>query len=168
MVQLQNEMANDSKVQHFVNKQRVKDITKCEKELRQQFIDCNTFIKDCEKKKAETLKKIEEEKNVQSVLESRNKKLSDSIEELKEFKSVIDDAVKKLEPYETVIQVVVDKSDILKSVKDCMLRCDALSKIFNTKYRTNITFFSQSTSNKKWRRWKKKSAIKCRICSMNL
>lgn len=128
MVQLQNEMAENSKLQNFMNKQRVKDITKAEQELRQQFIDCNTFIKDCEKKKAETIKQIEEENSVLSVLENKIKNLSVSIDELKDFKGVIADTVQKLEPYETVIQEVVKKSDILKSVKDCTTACDALSK----------------------------------------
>lgn len=127
MVQLQDEMAINSKLQNFVNKKRVKDITKAEQELRQHFIDCNTFIKDCEQKQADTLKQIEEEKSAHSVLETKMKNLSNSIDELEGFKGVIADTVKKLEPYETVIKDVVDKSDILKSVKDCMLRCDALS-----------------------------------------
>lgn len=39
--------------------------------------------------------------------------------------------VKEFEPYEKVLQEVVDKSDIFVSVKDCMDRCDALSKILN-------------------------------------
>lgn len=128
MVELQNEMAKNSKVQHYLNKQRVKEITKAEKELRQQFIDCNAFIKDCENKKAKALKEIEEEKKAQAVLQSKNQNLCNSIDELKEFKGIIEDTVDKLEPYEKVIQEVVDKSDILKSVKDCMLRCDALSE----------------------------------------
>lgn len=127
VVELQNEMAKNSKLQHYVNKQRVKDVTKVEQELRQQFIECNTFIKDCEKKKAESLKKIEEEKNVHLVLETKMKNISESIEELEEFKRVIADTVMELEPYEKVIEEVVEKSDILKSVRDCMLRCDALS-----------------------------------------
>lgn len=143
MVTLQNEMAENSKLQHFVNKQRVKDITKAEQELRQQFIDCNTFIKDCEKKKAETLKKIEEEKSVHSVLETKIQNLSDGIDELKDFKDVIADTVKNLEPYEKVIQEVVEKSDILKSVKDCMLRCDALSKCIYMKLQSFYRTFFQ-------------------------
>lgn len=128
MVQLQKEMLKDSKVQQYLNKQRVKEITKAELELRQEFIDCNSFIKDCEQKKKIALSKIEEEKKIQTQLENKISKIEESIKELQDFKVIIKNTVESLEPYEKVIKEVVEKSDIMSSVKDCMLRCDALSK----------------------------------------
>lgn len=44
------------------------------------------------------------------------------------FRGVLKDTVKEFEPYERVLQEVVDKTDIFISVKDCMDRCDALSR----------------------------------------
>lgn len=125
---LQNEMLETTKIQRNVNKIRIKEMFKIQQELRERFVKTNVFIKDCEEKTESAKNRIAENKKIQSGFDVNINKLKVKIVELTDFKAVLADTVQKMIPYETVIQEVVDQSDVLKSVSDCMARCDALSK----------------------------------------
>lgn len=128
---LQTEMLETTKMQRNVNKIRIKEMYKIQTELRERFVKTNMFIKECEEKTELAKNRIAENKKIQSGLDANINKLKVKIVDLTDFKEVLADTVKRMVPYETVIQAVVDKSDVLKSVSDCMARCDALSKVFN-------------------------------------
>lgn len=130
---LQTEMLETTKIQRNVNKIRIKEMYKIQQELRERFIKTNMFIKECEDKTEHAKNRIADNKKIQSGLDANINKLKVKIEELTDFKEVLADTVQRMVPYETVIQEVVDKSDVLKSVSDCMARCDALSRFFNLK-----------------------------------
>uniref|UniRef100_A0A1B0G9U3 DUF4200 domain-containing protein n=1 Tax=Glossina morsitans morsitans TaxID=37546 RepID=A0A1B0G9U3_GLOMM len=95
--------------------------------LRKRFIEVNSFIKDCVDKKRIAEKKVAEETAQHEILRSVITKYTRSIEELSKFREELKATVKEFEPYEKVLQEVVEKSDIFQSVKDCMDRCDALT-----------------------------------------
>lgn len=125
---LQTEMLETTKIQKNINKLRIKEMYKIQQELRERFIKTNAFIKECEDKTEMAKDRIAENKKIQAVLDVNVNQLKVKIEELMSFKDVLADTVQQMIPYETVIQKVVDQSDVLKSVSDCMARCDALSK----------------------------------------
>ncbi|KAI8117806.1 hypothetical protein FF38_00148 [Lucilia cuprina] len=126
MLRLQEEMLENAKRQTASNASRIRKLYKIHGDLRKRFIEVNSFIKDCVDKKRIAEKKVAEEMAMQEVIKEDIKKYKNSIEELAQFREVLKATVKEFEPYEKVLQEVVDKSDIFVSVKDCMDRCDAL------------------------------------------
>lgn len=127
-VKLQEEMLENAQKQKVVNMKRIKDMYKIQRELREQFINVNNFIRDCEEKKRVAEKKIGDERKMHEQLEQDIEKLIQDIADLEKFEETLTETVKELEPYEKVIKDVVESSDIFKSVNDCMIRCDALSE----------------------------------------
>ncbi|TMW39768.1 hypothetical protein DOY81_015152, partial [Sarcophaga bullata] len=126
MLHLQGEMLENAKRQSASNASRIRKLYKIQSDLRRRFIEVNSFMKDCNDKKHIAEKKVAEETAMQEEIRKNIKKYKSSIGELSRFREVLKDTVKEFEPYERVLQEVVDKSDIFISVKDCMDRCDAL------------------------------------------
>ncbi|KAL9880485.1 coiled-coil domain-containing protein 42 like-2-like [Glossina fuscipes] len=126
MLRLQTEMLENSKKQQASNAKRIRKLYKIHSKLRKRFIEVNSFIKDCVDKKRIAEKKVAEETAQHEMLRSVITKYTRSIEELSKFREELKATVKEFEPYEKVLQEVVEKSDIFQSVKDCMDRCDAL------------------------------------------
>lgn len=126
---LQTDMLETTKIQRNINKIRIKEMYKIQQELRERFIKANVFIKDCEDKSELAKNRIAENKKIQSGLDANVNKLKVNISDLRDFKDVLADTVKEMSPYEIVIQEVVDQSDILKSVSDCIARSDALMEV---------------------------------------
>lgn len=126
---LQTEMLETAKIQRNVNKIRIKEMHKIQQELRDRFVKTNAFIKECEEKTENAKNRITDNKKIHSVIDANIDKLRAKIVELTDFKDVLADTVKRMIPYETVIQEVVNQSDVLKSVSDCIARSDALSEL---------------------------------------
>lgn len=128
MLKLQKEMLADSKRQSSINEARVKKMYKTQEVLRQRFIEVNSFIKDCADKKRIAEQAINCESELHKELSEDIKKFRTSISELMTFREALKGTVGELQPYEKVLEDVVNISDIFVSPKDCMDRCDALSK----------------------------------------
>uniref|UniRef100_A0A1A9W2I6 DUF4200 domain-containing protein n=1 Tax=Glossina brevipalpis TaxID=37001 RepID=A0A1A9W2I6_9MUSC len=126
MLRLQAEMLENSKKQSSSNAKRIRKLYKTHSKLRKRFIEVNSFIKDCVDKKRVAEKKVAEETAQHEMLRSVISKHTKSNTELSSFRETLKSTVKEFEPYEKVLQEVVEKSDIFVSVKDCMDRCDAL------------------------------------------
>ncbi|XP_064547641.1 uncharacterized protein LOC135434849 [Drosophila montana] len=126
MVRLQEEMLVDSRRQATINEARVKKMYRTQEVLRQRFIEVNNFIKDCADKKRIAEKAINTESELHKELSEDIKKFMTSISELTTFREALKGTVEELQPYEKVLEDVVNISDIFVSPKDCMDRCDAL------------------------------------------
>ncbi|EDV98727.1 uncharacterized protein LOC6566850 [Drosophila grimshawi] len=126
MLELQQEMLENSKRQSQINEDRVKQMYQTQEELRQRFIDVNSFIKDCADKKRIAEKAIHDEEQLHEELSEDIKKFKTSISELTTFREALKGTVEEFQPYEKVLEEVVKVSDIFSSPKDCMDRCDAL------------------------------------------
>ncbi|XP_075155800.1 coiled-coil domain-containing protein 42 homolog [Haematobia irritans] len=126
MMRLQEEMLANAKSQAASNSARIQKLYKIHANLRKRFIEVNSFIKDCMDKKRVAEKKVAEETAMHEEMRKKIEKYKESIAELSNFRDVLKATVKEFEPYEQVLQEVVEKSDIFESVKDCMDRCDAL------------------------------------------
>ena len=128
MLRLQDEMLENSKRQAASNASRTRRLYKTQQNLRKRFIEVNSFIKDCLDKKRIAENKIQEESLLHANLQKQIDHFKTSISELTRFREKLKATVDEFEPYERVIKEVVEQSDIFESVKDCMDRCDALSK----------------------------------------
>ncbi|XP_062142457.1 uncharacterized protein LOC133850390 [Drosophila sulfurigaster albostrigata] len=126
MLRLQQDMLENCKQQSSINSERVKEMYKTQEHLRQRFIDVNSFIKDCSDKKRIAEKAINDETQLHQELSEDIKKFKTSIDELTTFREALKATVEELQPYEKVLDEVVEVSDIFVSPKDCMDRCDAL------------------------------------------
>lgn len=129
MLQLQEEMLETAKQNAVINANRNVQLHKQQTKLRRRLIEVNNFIKDCSDKRHLSEKKVEEEMQTHAKLQADIVEHTKSIEELIEFRNELKKTVVEFEPYESVVKEVVEMSDIFESVKDCMGRCDALSKL---------------------------------------
>lgn len=128
MLKLQDEMLASAKRQSKVNSSRVRHMYKIQERLRRRFIEVNSFIKDCADKKRAAEKTAQGETLYHKELGEGIENFKDSIEELKAFREALKATVQEFQPYEKVLDEVVQVSDIFVSPKDCMDRCDALSE----------------------------------------
>ncbi|XP_055378546.1 uncharacterized protein LOC129610161 [Condylostylus longicornis] len=126
MTKLQREMMESAQRQKILNAHRIEEMYKTQKDLREKFININQFIQECETKRNKAEKKVQMQLKLQQDLKDKINKFQNDIAELTDFRDNLSVIVKEFEPYETVIEEVVAKSGILKSVKECMDRCDAL------------------------------------------
>ncbi|KAH8412854.1 hypothetical protein KR009_006272 [Drosophila setifemur] len=126
MVQLQVEMLASAKRQAKSNSSRVRHMYKIQERLRKRFIEVNSFIKECADKKRASEKTVEDETIHHKELGEGINSFKESIGELKEFREALKATVEEFQPYEKVLDDVVEVSDIFVSPKDCIDRCDAL------------------------------------------
>lgn len=128
MKQLQSQLLKDAKRQTAMNVQRIRKMNKIQDRLRKRFVEVNGFIKDCADKKRSADKSIREESGVHEELTTEIDVFKTSIAELNTFRNALKGTVAQFQPYERVLEEVVQVSDIFVSTKDCIDRCDALSK----------------------------------------
>lgn len=128
MVVLQRQLLEDAQRQSELNHQRIAQMYRMQERLRKRFIEVNGFIKDCADKKRTAEKIIREEEGLHDELTRGIDEYKRSISELNTFRDDLKETVRQFQPYERVLDDVVKISDIFVSPKDCIDRCDALSK----------------------------------------
>lgn len=128
MLRLQEAMREQLKTETVVNEHRVRDIFRLDKEMRNKFIAVNDFIRDCEDKELMAEQKIEIESQGHKKIRAELAVIDESLGVLEEFLKTLTATVAEFEPYERVIDEVVQESELYKNVKDLMDRCDALSE----------------------------------------
>ncbi|XP_070133663.1 coiled-coil domain-containing protein 42 like-2-like isoform X2 [Drosophila bipectinata] len=126
MIKLQAEMLANAKRQAKVNSTRVRNMYKMQERLRKRFIEVNSFIKDCVDKKRAAEKITNEETIYHRELGEGIESFTGSIGELKAFREALKATVQEFQPYEKVLDEVVNSSQIFESQQDCIDRCDAL------------------------------------------
>lgn len=117
--------------------------------LRQKFIDMNSFICECERKRAIIEKKIAVEEAADRKMDKDIKELEEQLARMEEYQeNDLLPTIEKLTVYEDMIQKMVDESDLFKSKEDFIDRCNALRKyqsivyILLTPVNVFITFFT--------------------------
>ncbi|KAH8403337.1 hypothetical protein KR222_010939 [Zaprionus bogoriensis] len=123
---LQRQLLEDAQRQAELNQQRIAQMYRMQERLRKRFIEVNGFIKDCADKKRAAEKIIREEEGLHDELSKNIDEFKRSLSELDTFRQALKQTVREFEPYERVLDDVVEISDIYVSPKDCMDRCDAL------------------------------------------
>ncbi|KAH8255637.1 hypothetical protein KR038_007728 [Drosophila bunnanda] len=126
MKQLQSQLLREAKRQSAMNVHRIRKMVKIQDRLRKRFVEVNGFIKDCADKKHSADKSIREETVHHEELTNEIDVFKTSIGELSTFRNDLKATVAKFQPYEQVLEEVVQVSDIFVSTKDCIDRCDAL------------------------------------------
>lgn len=129
MLVLQRQLLEEAQHQSELNHQRIAQMYRMQERLRKRFIEVNGFIKDCADKKrtAETI--IRQQEALHDELTKGIDEFKRSISVLSAFRTDLKATVREFEPYERVLDEVVEKSDIFVSPKDCLDRCDALSEL---------------------------------------
>ncbi|KAH8412851.1 hypothetical protein KR009_006273 [Drosophila setifemur] len=126
MKRLQEQLLKDAQRQTTLNVQRIRKMYKIQERLRKRFVEANGFIKDCADKKRSADKCIQEETILHAEVTKEIDEFLTSIAELKSFRNALKSTVTLFQPYEKVLDDVVQVSDIFVSTKDCIDRCDAL------------------------------------------
>ncbi|EDV54674.1 uncharacterized protein LOC6549452 [Drosophila erecta] len=126
MKQVQTQLLKDAKRQTAMNVQRIRKMYKIQERLRKRFVEVNGFIKDCADKKRSADKSIREETVLHAEVTKEIDEFKTSIAELSTFRHALKATVAQFQPYERVLEEVVNVSDIFISTKDCIDRCDAL------------------------------------------
>ncbi|XP_017854639.1 uncharacterized protein LOC108607990 [Drosophila busckii] len=126
MLLLQKQLLEDAQRQTELNQQRIAQMYRIQERLRKRFIEVNGFIKDCADKKRTAEKIIREQETLHEDLSKNIDEFRRSITVLKSFREDLKQTVREFEPYERVLDEVVNVSDIFVSPKDCIDRCDAL------------------------------------------
>ncbi|KAH8244771.1 hypothetical protein KR032_000024 [Drosophila birchii] len=126
MKQLQSQLLREAKRQGEMNVHRIRKMIKIQDRLRKRFVEVNGFIKDCVDKKQSADKSIREETIHHEELTNEIDTFKTSIFELSNFRNALKATVAEFQPYEQVLEEVVQVSDIFVSPKDCIDRCDAL------------------------------------------
>lgn len=127
MAVLQRQLLEDAQHSAELNQQRIAQMYRMQERLRHRFIEVNGFIKDCADKKRAAEKIIREEEAMHEELTKNIDEYKRSLSVLNTFRDALKQTVREFQPYERVLDEVVEVSDIYVSPKDCIDRCDALS-----------------------------------------
>lgn len=110
--------------------------------LRQKFIDMNTFICECERKKAIIQKKIAVEEAADRKMDKDIKELEERLASMTEYEeNDLIPSINELTIYEEIVQKMVDESDLFKSKEDFIDRCNALRKYQPINFAINCLHF---------------------------
>lgn len=123
---MQYEMREQSKTASKQNIQRAQEIMELQMKLRDRFIETNELIRKCEEKERNAERCIAVEKKKQKQLNHDIEQISVELKTLSEFQKKFESAIDDLKPYEHILDQVVAESDLFKSKKDVLDRCDAL------------------------------------------
>lgn len=126
MIKIQDDMREKAILQTKLNDKKTDEMFKIEEKLREKCISVNDFIRECELKYISSEKKIQTEQQLHETLQSEIDKFEKELSELTEFKETLSSTVEDFKQYENVMEKIVSESDLYKSVKDLMDRCDAL------------------------------------------
>lgn len=128
MLVQQEAMRRQARADTLANEKRIRDIFRMDREMRERFISVNDFIRDCEEKERIAEGKIGVERAIHESIREEMANIDESLGVLEEFLKRLTATVTEFEPYERVIEEVVEKSELYKNVKDMIDRCDALSE----------------------------------------
>lgn len=123
---MQYEMREQSKAAAKRNIQRAQDIQELQLKLRDKFIETNELVRKCEEKERNAERCIAVEMAKQKQLNQYIDQVSAELQTLSGFQTKIETAIDDLKPYEIILDEVVAESNLFKSKKDVLDRCDAL------------------------------------------
>lgn len=131
---MQRELRRTIQLDSQINAKRIQRMYKIDEELREKFITANDFIRDCEEKERVADKKIVIELENHAAMEKEIQQLTDDLQVVRDFDKRLAATVEEFKPYQTVIEQVVEESELYKDTKDLIDRCDALSINIGFKY----------------------------------
>lgn len=123
---MQYEMREQSKAAAKRNIQRAEEIKELQLKLRDKFIETNELVRKCEEKERNAERCIAVETAKQRQLDHDIEQISLELSTLGEFQKKFEAAIDDLKPYENILDQVVAESELFKSKKDVLDRCDAL------------------------------------------
>lgn len=126
---MQYEMREEAKADAKRNIERAQDIKELQLMLRFKFIETNELIRKCEEKERNAERTIAVETEKQRQLNRDIEQISEATIQLNEFERKFKRAIDNLKPYEDMLDEVVAESDLFKSKKDVLDRCDALCEL---------------------------------------
>lgn len=119
----------DVKMQKKLNESRLQEVHELlEKNLHQQFIEINAFVRDCTEKEKKASQKMDEELKKQQAITHNIQVLEGDLEKLINFKGTIEESVNEFKSFEDTVAQLVEEAEHLNTTKDFMDKCDALSR----------------------------------------
>lgn len=126
LLDAQQSLRDQAKVGAKQGKKRIEKVRQQQAEMRQKFIESSDFIRECNAKAKRATQQIDEEARIERQLDEEITQLEAKIDKLTGFHGRFRSAIVDLQPYEDMLDEVVDRMDLFKSKQDLLNRCDAL------------------------------------------
>lgn len=126
LLHAQQKLRDQAKIGGIRGKKRTEKVCQSQNEMRQKFIESSDFIRECNAKAKRAAQQIDEETCVGRQLDAEITELETKIDRLTEFHDRFRSAIMDLQPYEEMLDEVVDRMDLFDSKQDLLNRCDAL------------------------------------------
>ncbi|XP_058055596.1 uncharacterized protein LOC131207006 [Anopheles bellator] len=122
----QHRMREQSQRQAAVNKRRLAQTNQLLQQMREEFIELNDFLKDCEMKENNALDTVRRETEKHELYGKKIAQLENDIEKLDEFVLKYEETIDLFEPFEKVMEETIAESKIYETMQDLIQRCDSL------------------------------------------
>lgn len=113
-------------IQRKINERRIDDMQNTQENLREKFIEVNTFLKECQDKMLRAEKQISTELMQQESLAKQIQVIETDLEKLSSFEMKFKGIVDEFQAYEDVFNEIISSSEF-ESFEELMSRCDSLS-----------------------------------------
>lgn len=141
VIEQQEKMCEQAKIDGRRNEKRIEELRKIQADLKQKFIESNSFVRECEEKEATLDKKIVVELETQKKLEHDIEDYEERTKSLEDFhENTFKPAIKEMSVYEDVLQEVVDEMELFQSKEDFLDRCEAICTL-SAHSQWKISFF---------------------------
>lgn len=126
LLHAQQKLRDEAKSAAKRGKKRIEMVQQTQNEMRQKFIESSDFIRECNAKAAQAGQQIDNETRIQHKLEKEIDEFEGKISRLMEFHGRFRSTITDMQPYEEVLDEVVNRMDLFKTKEDLLNRCDAL------------------------------------------
>ena len=125
----QENMKKEVREQNKLNEFRMREQHKrLQEDIHRQFIEINTFVRDCSEKEAKATEKIKGELKKQEELTRSISSLEEDLQQLLSFKGRMEEAVNEFKCFEDTVNELVGADEHMRTPKDFMDKCDTLSE----------------------------------------
>ncbi|XP_053670331.1 uncharacterized protein LOC128720671 [Anopheles nili] len=122
----QRRMRQQAQQQAIVNQKRLNQTTDLLQRMREEFVELNDFLKDCEMKENNALDTVKREKEKHERYGKQIAQLEDDLLKLDEFVVKYEETINRFEPFEKVMEQTITESKTYETMQDLIQRCDSL------------------------------------------
>ncbi|XP_050083917.1 uncharacterized protein LOC126570301 isoform X2 [Anopheles aquasalis] len=125
----QHRMREQSQRQAAINRRRLQQTNQLLEQMRDEFVELNEFLKDCEMKENNALDTVKREQEKHEQYGKKIAQLEDDIEKLDDFVLKYEKTINTFEPYEQVMEQTIAESKTYETMQDLIQRCDSLHTV---------------------------------------
>ncbi|XP_049534263.1 uncharacterized protein LOC125950369 [Anopheles darlingi] len=122
----QHRMREQSQRQAAINRRRLQQTNQLLEQMRDEFVELNDFLKDCEMKENNALDTVQREQEKHEQYGKKIAQLEEDIEKLDGFVLKYEKTINAFEPYEVVMEQTIAESKTYETMQDLIQRCDSL------------------------------------------